>query len=117
MKRLYLLLICFFLPFIGLAQSCLPEGITFTNQPEINSFQWNYLGCIRIEGDVTIIGDGITNLDGLNVLTSVGGNLNIGTATEGNPALSSLTGLENIDSIEGNLLISHNILLTYSQYS
>ena len=50
---------------------CLPEGITFTTQEEIDNFQSNYPGCNEIEGDVEINGDDITNLNGLNVLTSM----------------------------------------------
>jgi S-formylglutathione hydrolase FrmB len=53
--------------------SCLPQGITFTNQAQIDNFQTNYPGCTEIEGDVTIAGDDITNLNGLSVLTSIGG--------------------------------------------
>ena len=36
---------------------CLPEGITFTTQEQIDNFQTNYPGCTEIEGDV-YIGDG-----------------------------------------------------------
>ncbi len=60
--------------------SCLPEGITFTTQEEIDNFQTNYPNCTEIEGDVLIggwNGSNITNLNGLNVLTSIGGNLEI----------------------------------------
>jgi len=93
------------------SQPCLPEGITFTSQAEIDNFQINYPGCIEIEGNVTIKGDDITNLNGLNVLTSVGGSFLIGDTTYscvGNPALSNLTGLENLFSIGGSLEIYCN---------
>lgn len=53
--------------------SCLPEGITFTTQAQIDSFQINYPGCTEILGTVVIEGPSIINLDGLNVLTAVGG--------------------------------------------
>ena len=33
--------------------------------------------CMEIEGDVTISGSGITNLFGLNVVTHIGGSLEI----------------------------------------
>ena len=58
-------------------QGCLPQGITFTAQEEIDNFQTNYPGCTEIEGDVTITGDNITNLYGLSVLTAVDGFLYI----------------------------------------
>ncbi len=54
------------------SQPCLSEGITFTTQEQIDSFQINYPSCTEIEGDVGIYGDDITNLNGLNVLTSIG---------------------------------------------
>lgn len=54
------------------AQSCLPDGITFSTQEQIDNFQINYPGCTEIEGGVIIEGDGITNLDGLNVINSIG---------------------------------------------
>ncbi len=53
--------------------SCLPEGITFTTHEQVDSFQVNYPGCTEIEGDVIISGENITSLQGLNVVTNVGG--------------------------------------------
>jgi len=57
---------------------CLPDGITFTTQSQIDSSQINYPGCTEIEGDVKILGDNIVNLDSLYVLTSIGRSLEIG---------------------------------------
>jgi hypothetical protein len=90
-------------------QSCLPEGITFTTQEEIDNFQTNYPGCTEIEGDVTINDfwiASITNLNGLSMLTSIGGSLFV----YDNHYLTSLTGLENVSSIGGSLLIAGNAL-------
>jgi hypothetical protein len=56
-----------------LAQPCLPGGITFSTQEQINNFQTNYPNCTEIEGDVIIGGDDISNLNGLEVLSAVGG--------------------------------------------
>jgi len=95
------------------SQSCLPEGITFDTQEEIDNFQTNYPGCTEIEGDVTISGYGITNLNGLSVVTFIGGDLTIGgTLFFSNPNLTSLTGLDNLETIGGDLLIGGNDLLT-----
>jgi hypothetical protein len=123
-------------PSIVLSQPCLPEGITFTTQAQIDSFQIIYPGCTEIEGDVRIEGDDITNLNGLNVLVSVegrlvvascdsltsltgldgllsiGGSLKIGEWGGGNPRLISLTGLEGLTSIGGSLRIEWNNALT-----
>jgi hypothetical protein len=86
----------------AMAQGCLPEGITFTTQEEIDNFQTNYPGCTEIEGNVIIgstNGTDITNLNGLSILTSIGGSF----IFAGNSSLINLSGLENLTSIGGNL--------------
>ena len=55
-----------------LAQPCLPEGIIFTTQEQIDNFQTNHPNCTEIEGGIQITGNDITNLDGLNVITAIG---------------------------------------------
>ena len=83
---------------------CFPDGIVFTSQEEIDNFQVNYPGCTEIEGNVYIgywSGTDITNLDGLNVLTSIGDGLSLNF----NYGLSSMTGLSNLTSIGGALSI------------
>jgi hypothetical protein len=99
-KLLVTLFICYF-NFSLLSQSCLPEGITFLTQDQIDSFQSDYPGCTEIEGMVLILGNDITNLYGLNVLNAFGGMLWI----KNNPNLNSLEGLDNVTSIGGNLFI------------
>jgi hypothetical protein len=120
---------------IATSQSCLPEGITFSTQSQIDSFLINYPGCTEIGGDVYIgawLGGDINNLNGLNVLTSIGGGLAIGYWFIGtslknlagldnltyiggdldihaNPVLQSLTGLENLTFIGGNIAIGNNL--------
>ncbi len=79
---------------------CLPDGITFTTQEEIDIFQTNYPNCDEIEGDVGIMGNDIFNLNGLNVLISIGGDLIIG-----NTSLCNIHGLEGLTSIGGSLKI------------
>ncbi len=85
-------------------QGCLPQGITFTTQEQIDNFQTNYPGCTEIEGDVTIQGSGINNLNGLSVLTLIEGDVWIG----GNNSLTNLIGLESLTNLEGNLSIIEN---------
>ena len=93
-------------------QGCLPEGITLETQAEIDSFQINYPGCTEIEGDMTINGSDITNLNGLITLNSIGGNLVIGTdGWNANPVLEYLTGLDNLVSTGGDLTINSNSIL------
>lgn len=91
--------------FSGYSQGCLPDGIGFTSQDQIDSFHSDYPGCEVIQGDVVMFGNSIYNLDGLNVLTEIQGSLLIGS--EGVlgpiPNLSSLDGLSNLVSIGGHL--------------
>ncbi|MFC2101983.1 T9SS type A sorting domain-containing protein [Bacteroidota bacterium] len=107
-KQLFLFLVIIAFPVLVSAQPCLPDGITFTTQSQIDSFQINYPGCTEIEGDVTIDGNQITNLNGLSVLTSIGGSLTV-KYTE---TLTSLGGLDNVTSIWGWLNIKYNQSLT-----
>lgn len=83
---------------------CLPEGITFTTQSEIESFQANYSDCDVVEGTVVISGNSINDLSFLNSLTSINGDLEI----YGNDQLVNLSGLENITSVNGSLVIGKN---------
>ncbi|MFK5855094.1 MAG: T9SS type A sorting domain-containing protein [Bacteroidota bacterium] len=109
MKKIsFLIIIVFLIQTKVSSQSCLPDGITFNSQAEIDSFQVNYPNCSDIEGSVTISGDDITNLVGLNSLNSIGGGLTI----EQNPILSNLTGLDNLESINMSLVLDENESLT-----
>jgi hypothetical protein len=101
MKKTYVTIIGVLFSFMGFSQSCLPDGITFTTQAQINSFQVNYPNCTQIEGDVTISGDDIYTLAGLNFLTSIDGNV----AIYSNPLLTNLNGLNGLNTIGGNLSI------------
>ncbi|MCD4731507.1 MAG: hypothetical protein K8R74_12960, partial [Bacteroidales bacterium] len=96
-----IILILFFNYVSVFSQSCLPEGIIFIKQSQIDSFQINYPNCTKIEGFVDITGDDISNLKGLEVLTYIGGNVCI----EKINTLLSLTGLHNITAIGGGLNI------------
>jgi hypothetical protein len=102
-KLLFTAFVCF-ISFTLTPQSCLPEGFEFTTQQQIDNFQTNYPGCAEIEGNVVVSGGGITNLDGLNILTSIDGYLWI----HDNMNLVSLSGLEGVASIGGFLEISNN---------
>ena len=110
MKKLIFLMITFFIcqhsVFSQIGCSCLPEGIMFTTQEQIDSFRINYPGCIEIEGDL-IVSDyctgSINNLNGLSGLTSIGGDLWIYWTD----VLINLDGLQGINTIGGSLLIGY----------
>lgn len=105
MKKLYFLFFVFLLSFTATSQSCLPEGKIFSTQSQIDHFSNNYPGCREIEGDVVIQGNDITNVNGLSVLTALGGNFSIGTYLGGNWDLDSLAGLDKITHIDGSFSI------------
>jgi hypothetical protein len=134
MKKIIVLLIAVVGLTCAKAQPCLPEGITFETQEQIDNFQINYPGCTEIEGFVCIYGfDGeITNLNGLSILTSIGGSLIIAGCKmsnltgldnltfiggyfhiHSNDSLNSFTGLENLITIEGSLMIGANVSASY----
>jgi len=96
------------LEIIGLSQPCLPDGIQFTKQSQIDSFPIIYPYCTEIEGSVSIEGFNIQNLLGLNSIQSIGGQLSI----HANYNLESLNGLNNLQTIAGNLLIRSNFAIT-----
>jgi hypothetical protein len=108
MKRFVFLSIVLLVVKFGMTQSCLPQGIDFTLQSQIDNFQINYPGCSQIEGDVRISGSDITNLNGLSVLTLLLQDLEIAY----NPSLTNLTGLDNLTTVGGELYIHHNDALT-----
>jgi len=109
MKKLTLLIVfAFIMQATALSQSCLPEGITFSTQEQIDNFQTNYPGCTEIEGGVRISGNYINNLGGLNILIAIGGKLEIYNCD----ALTNLTGLDNVTSIGGDFSIEFNDVLT-----
>jgi hypothetical protein len=115
--------------------SCLPEGISFTTQEDVDQFLIDYYKCTMIEGDVEIGGgtnSNITNLAHLYVLKSIGGGLGIknadllknlsgldslafvgdGLFINDNESLQTLSGLESLASINGALVIQDNVSLT-----
>jgi hypothetical protein len=107
MKTLAIFLMAWLLVNAAQAEGCFPEGITFSSQSQINSFRTAFPGCAQIMGGVTISGSNITNLNGLNIITSIGGNLII----ESNPALVNLSGLENLSYVGGDFYLQGNLAL------
>ena len=89
-------------------QSCLPNGIVFTRQSQVDSFPVNYPGCTQLAGNMTISGPDILSLDSLTQLTAVDSTLRIDNCTR----LSSLRGLDNLSGIGQSLIISKSHSLT-----
>jgi hypothetical protein len=108
MKHFFLLPALLFLsPTILFSQGCLPEGITFTTQEQIDNFQANYPGCTEIEGDVLVgswsgnINYNIQNLVGLNNIIKVDGRFEI----VGCHAIGDLSGLNSLTQVDDYLII------------
>lgn len=99
-----LLLILFFFSLSLHAQPCLPGGITFTAQSQIDNFQTANPNCTQIGGNVTIQGADIANLNNLNLIESIGGDLIITS----NDALVNLTGLNNLEWVGGAMRVQNN---------
>jgi len=83
---------------------CLPGGITFETQAQIDNFSLDYPNCTEIDGNVFVHGDDITNLNGLGALTSLNSDLYITS----NPLLTFLTGLDGVTAIGHTLIIGNN---------
>lgn len=96
----------FYLCILGGYSQCPTGDVLFTTQAEINNFLVNYPNCTEISGKLQI-GTGtvnaITSLTPLSNLTTVQGELRIST----NYSLTSLSGLENITSV-GSLFVGYN---------
>lgn len=106
-----LIILAFVIQTQAFSQSCLPNGINIKTQDQIDNFQTVYPNCTKIEGSVMISDqdtNNITNLNGLNVITTINGNLLIGD----NNILASFSGLENLTFIGGIFEITDNVLLT-----
>ena len=111
MRKIALLLtVLFGLHTAGFTQGCLPDGITFTTQAEIDNFPTNYPGCTEIEGDVTIYGPLIYNLDCLSNVTSMGGYLDINSCIW----LTNLNGLSNLTYLGKDLMIASTAIVSFS---
>jgi len=85
-----------------MAADCTSANIALNKQTEVDNFQATYGGggtCDTIAENLTINGDDIVDLSPLSALTSVGSRLVIG----GNPGLTNLDGLSALASV-GELL-------------
>jgi len=103
MKNVTLLVLFLLSPLFVLTQPCLPEGISFDNQQQIDNFQSMYPNCTTIEGDVVIWDWSINDLSGLSSIATIEGSLKIIETS-----LKNLTGLEELQHVNGALLIRHN---------
>lgn len=82
---------------------CLPGGITFVRQGQVDSFNIRNPGCDQVTGSLTVNGN-ITRLDSLYRIKSVGGSVTISNTI----TLKTLAGLGALQSVGSHLTINLN---------
>ncbi len=82
-------------------------NLVFTSQAEIDAFYVYFQNCTKIDGSVTIEGANINNFFGLQNIETITGDLTI----QNNPALPILSWLDNLTTIGGGLIIDNNVNL------
>ncbi len=108
MRNLLFIAVIFWLNVTVLSsQACLPNGIIFSRQGQIDSFPLNYPGC-KVIGGIKIsssdpLTSTITNVDSLYVIDSIVGSLEI-KAT----AITNLEGFSNLKSVSNSIFIHYN---------
>ena len=105
MKKSFTILYFLFFAF-HLYSQCPTGDLLFETQQEIDNFLINYPNCTAIDGDVDISPPleneaDITNLNGLQNITSISGSLTIY-----NSNISDFNGLQNLNHVGGSLSIS-----------
>ncbi|NEZ04268.1 hypothetical protein G4Y73_08940 [Wenzhouxiangella sp. XN201] len=116
-----------------LAVNCTPDSITLSSQSEVDGFQANHGPCDTIVGVLTVSGGDITDLAPLSAITT--GIINSKILIQNNPslinldglsglasvywieinsnqALTSISGLSNLGSVSGPLILHGNTSLT-----
>ncbi|WP_425421270.1 T9SS type A sorting domain-containing protein [Phaeodactylibacter xiamenensis] len=103
MRKLLLLIPLWLLVAQVLHAQC-PQFSNFLNtQAKVDDFVADYSNCPNIPASLTIFGSGITDISGLSFINSVGGDFQIKSTT-----LQNLSGLENLISTTGSLILSDN---------
>ena len=103
MKELFTYLSFVLISFSVVSQTCLPNNTTFWSQADIDNFLVNNPTCTTIEGELFITGNDITNLNGLQNITTY----NKGLWIEDCPLLTSFNGLDSINYIGDYLEIGN----------
>jgi len=109
MKKIGLFILFAFFIQTNVSSWCLPNGIIFNSQSQIDDFLNNYPNCYDIRGTVTISGNDITNLNGLKNINRINTLI-----IRDNPSLTSLKGLDSLRVLTGyyGLVIENNPSLT-----
>jgi len=106
MKRIFILVLFYFSVLKVYTQDCIPFGVKFFSQAQVDNFVIDYPDCTEIEGFVEFVGTDIINLDALSQITKIGKYLRIE-----NTSLVNLNGLENVTILGEYLEVLDNPLL------
>ncbi|QRR02423.1 T9SS type A sorting domain-containing protein [Dyadobacter sandarakinus] len=90
-----------------LSAQCPDRDIVLETQSAVNNFSTTYPGCTALKASLVIREDDISNLQGLQGITSIAGDL----AINDNATLPNLLGLETLQTIGGSLY-TYNTALT-----
>jgi len=89
---------------VAIHAQCPTGSVIIYTQASVDNFAANYPNCTKISGNLTIghwtTNAPITDLNGLNQLISIGGDLIIE-----HDSLTNLTGLENLTTIERDMKV------------
>lgn len=108
MKTVYTIILAFLFCWQLNGQRCLPDGITFTSQEQIDNFPIDYPGCSIIEGRLFINENAnVKNLDSLYQIEVIEGDFLLRGANE----IRNLDALKNM-KFEGSVTIEENALLS-----
>lgn len=89
---------------VNIQAQCPSGNVTLSTQAQVNQFIIDYPNCTVVNGNLTINGADIVNLNGLSNLVQVTGYLGI----YNNTLLQNFTGLENLTTLGASLDVSNN---------
>jgi len=90
--------------------ACPTENVVLTTQNGLDAFVAYYGGCDSLPVSLTLAGtSGITNINGLNFIKHIDGNLTI----NGHTALTNINGFGNLLGLTGSLSVTNNTLLSH----
>lgn len=86
-------------------QNCLPEGIQFKSQSQVDSFRILYPGCTMIGGNVKFsVGGHFTSFDSLDHIQIIEGNLELRGAIT---SLDTIRAFRSLKAVNGDLFLSY----------
>jgi Secretion system C-terminal sorting domain len=107
MRKILLLAFSLFISILSIGQ-CPTTTITLLSQADVDTFAATYPGCTELINSLVVNAIDVTNLNGLIQLESSTGNSDIRIL---NTVITDLSGLDNLQTVGGNLELEANQLL------